>query len=175
MNILMSLSSKHVVILENCGPVDVFVEVERIILNEYLIQKRFKGDLERLRESLNIILTIHDVGSSYLSWKKFTSHQDMEELKSRKIFYQTIEYLFYNVILSRSLFLHISLPGQGPTAGNLDKGFPTMQVLPHFTTHEQTTILPGSWPQLGHGVGSVEDTESCCHWRWGGWKHCRSV
>ena len=59
--------SKHVVILEKCGPVDVYVE----------------GDLEKLRDSENIFLTVHDIGSSYLSWKKFTANPDMADVRTR--------------------------------------------------------------------------------------------
>ena len=59
--------SKHVVILEKCGPVDVYVE----------------GDLEKLRDSENIFLTVHDIGSSYLNWKKFSANPDMADVRTR--------------------------------------------------------------------------------------------
>jgi len=70
--------SKYVVELEKCGPVEIFVE----------------GDLDKLKGSSSVFLTIHDVGTSYESWVKFTQHEDMKEVKDR------------------SLFLHLSLPGQ---------------------------------------------------------------
>ena len=64
---ITNIISKHVVILEKCGPVDVYVE----------------GDLEKLRDSENIFLTVHDIGSSYLNWKKFSAHPDMADVRAR--------------------------------------------------------------------------------------------
>ena len=78
------------VVLEDCGPVDIFVEVRLLTFVtfatwscNYLYNYGCQGDLERLRESDNIFLTVHDVGSSYLSWRKFTNNPDMAEIKAR--------------------------------------------------------------------------------------------
>ena len=70
-----------------------------------------QGDLERLRDSINIIMTLHDVGSSFTSLKKFTDHEDMDQVKAR------------------CLFIHIALPGQSAEADKLNKPFPSVQVL----------------------------------------------
>eukprot|EP00090_Calanus_glacialis_P013875 TRINITY_DN2250_c0_g1_i2.p1 TRINITY_DN2250_c0_g1~~TRINITY_DN2250_c0_g1_i2.p1 ORF type:complete len:322 (-),score=110.47 TRINITY_DN2250_c0_g1_i2:163-1128(-) len=89
--------SKYVVELEQCGPVEVYVE----------------GDLDKLKTSSSVLLTIHDVGSSYNSWVNFTSHEDMKEVKDR------------------SLFLHVCMPGQKAEEDDLspDYMFPSMQML----------------------------------------------
>jgi len=89
--------SKHVVELEQCGQMEVFVE----------------GDLDKLKSCSSVFLTIHDVGSSYHSWVTFTSHEDMQETKTR------------------SLFLHVSLPGQVPEDEDLspDFTFPDLQAI----------------------------------------------
>lgn len=54
-----------------------------IIIIHSLKSMLFQGDLEKLRDSDNIFMTVHDVGSSYLSWKRFTNHPDMTEIKAR--------------------------------------------------------------------------------------------
>jgi len=89
--------SKYVVELEQCGPVEIYVE----------------GDLDKLKNSQSVFLTLHDVGSSYTSWVSFTHHEDMKE------------------VTERSLFLHVSLPGQAPEEDDLspDYVYPTMQTL----------------------------------------------
>lgn len=87
--------SRHVIDLEQCGPITVYVE----------------GDLDKLRDSSNIFLTVHDVGSSYRSWVKFTGHEDMIGVRGK------------------SLFLHVSLPGQTEGAPDLTRDFPAMQDL----------------------------------------------
>jgi len=89
--------SKYVVDLEQCGPVEIYVE----------------GDLDKLKSSQSVFLTIHDVGSSYTSWGSFTQHEDMQE------------------VAGRSLFLHVALPGQVPEDEDLppDYVFPAMHTL----------------------------------------------
>ena len=58
--------SKYVVDLENCGPVDVYVD----------------GDLENGKNGDSVFLTIHGIGSSYKTWATFMNHEDMLETKS---------------------------------------------------------------------------------------------
>eukprot|EP00092_Neocalanus_flemingeri_P002791 GFUD01002988.1.p1 GENE.GFUD01002988.1~~GFUD01002988.1.p1 ORF type:complete len:301 (-),score=93.37 GFUD01002988.1:107-1009(-) len=86
----------HVVNLDNCGPVSVFLQ----------------GDLEKQRDGA-VFLTVHDVGSSYTSWVHWVMDISMEEVRKR------------------SLFLHVSLPGQEHGAEDLPQefAFPKMQEL----------------------------------------------
>jgi len=59
----------HVVQLECCGPVSVYVQ----------------GDLDKLRDSV-VFLTVHDVGASYETWVKFVNEEAMEGIKRRCLF-----------------------------------------------------------------------------------------
>jgi len=86
---------KYVVDLDRCGAADVFVE----------------GDLEKLRDSSNVFLTVHDVGSSYLRWAQFTQHEDMMDIRAR------------------SLFIHVSVCGQAPGSTTIKAAFPSMQAI----------------------------------------------
>jgi protein NDRG1 len=70
-----------------------------------------QGELSKLKATSPVFLTIHDVGSSYKNWVSFTNHEDMKKTKDK------------------SVFLHISLPGQQPAADDLDCGFPNMNTL----------------------------------------------
>merc|ERR1711892_397862 len=90
-----NLPTKHVVTLEQCGSVEVYVE----------------GELSKLKASTPVFLTIHNVGSSYKNWMRFTSQDCMKEAKDK------------------SVFLHVSLPGQQSAADDLDQVFPSMQAL----------------------------------------------
>ena len=56
----------HIVTLEKCGPVSVFVQ----------------GDLEKNKEGV-VFLTVHDVGSSYMSWKQFVMDSSMDDVRKR--------------------------------------------------------------------------------------------
>jgi len=60
-----------------------------------------------------VFLTVHDVGSSYQSWLNFTSHPSMAD------------------VCKRSVFIHVSLPGQEPGAPDLPENyvFPKMREL----------------------------------------------
>jgi len=89
--------NKYVVELDQCGPIEIYVE----------------GDLSKFKSCSSVFLTLHDVGSSYHSWVTFTNHEDMKETKDR------------------SLFLHVSLPGQLPGDYDLsaDFEFPDLQKL----------------------------------------------
>ena len=63
----VSSISRHVVETENCGEMEVYVE----------------GDLDKLRDTSTVFLTVHDVGSSYLSWVQFTRHKEVREVRKR--------------------------------------------------------------------------------------------
>merc|ERR1711892_703297 len=62
--------TKHVVTLEQCGSVEVFVE----------------GELSKLKASTPVFLTIPDVGSSYKNWMRFTSQDCMKDAKDKSVF-----------------------------------------------------------------------------------------
>jgi len=59
----------HVVPLEGCGTVSVFVQ----------------GDLDKLREGY-VFLTLHDVGANHQSWVNFSKHPSMAEITGRSLF-----------------------------------------------------------------------------------------
>lgn len=59
----------HVVPLEGCGSVSVFVQ----------------GDLDKLREGY-VFLTLHDVGANHQSWVNFSKHPSMSEIIGRSLF-----------------------------------------------------------------------------------------
>jgi len=86
----------YVLSLETVGSVSVYLQ----------------GDLEKHREGV-VFLTIHDVGSSYLSMVDFVNHEEMEEIRRR------------------CMFIHVVIPGQEPGAPPLpdDYTFPSMQDL----------------------------------------------
>lgn len=86
----------YVITLENCGPVSVYLQ----------------GDLEKHRDGV-VFLTLHDVGSSYLSMVDFINNEDMEEIRRR------------------CMFMHVVIPGQEPGAPALpdNYSFPSMQDL----------------------------------------------
>merc|ERR1711892_1370222 len=117
-----NLPTKYVVTLEQCGSVEVYVE----------------GDLSKLKASTPVFLTIHDVGSSYKNWMRFTSQDCLKEAKEK------------------SVFLHVSLPGQQPAADDLDQVFPSMQalgmnlvtVLDHLGVKDRGVVV------LGDGAGA---------------------
>lgn len=86
---LMDPSLKHhIVNLEQCGPVSVFIQ----------------GDLEKHKDGV-VFLTVHDLGSSYMSWKQFVMEPSMEDIRRR------------------ASFIHVAIPGQEPGAGDLPKDF----------------------------------------------------
>eukprot|EP00092_Neocalanus_flemingeri_P012881 GFUD01013877.1.p1 GENE.GFUD01013877.1~~GFUD01013877.1.p1 ORF type:complete len:575 (-),score=168.18 GFUD01013877.1:461-2185(-) len=94
---LMDPSLKHhIVNLEKCGPVSVFIQ----------------GDLEKQKDGV-VFLTVHDVGSSYMSWRDFVMDTSMEDIRKR------------------ASFVHVAIPGQEPGASDLQKNFvfPTMKDL----------------------------------------------
>ena len=84
---------RYIVQLENCGPVSIYVQ----------------GDLDKHRDDQAVFLTVHDVGTSYLSMVDFFSHRELAEIRSR------------------SLFLHVSVFGQSPGAEDLGIPFPSLE------------------------------------------------
>eukprot|EP00088_Acartia_fossae_P013757 TRINITY_DN1727_c0_g1_i1.p1 TRINITY_DN1727_c0_g1~~TRINITY_DN1727_c0_g1_i1.p1 ORF type:complete len:330 (-),score=81.83 TRINITY_DN1727_c0_g1_i1:770-1759(-) len=86
--------SRHIIDLEDCGPISVYVQ----------------GDIERMKDG-PVIMTIHDVGSSFHSMVEFSNHADMQEVKSR------------------CLFLHVSVYGQSHKASDLTHDFPSLEKL----------------------------------------------
>lgn len=85
---------RYIVQLEGCGPISVYVQ----------------GDLEKYRgDDQAVFLTVHDVGTSYLSMVDFFSNQELAEIRSR------------------SLFLHVSVFGQSPGAEDLAIPFPSLE------------------------------------------------
>ena len=59
--------SKHVVHLENVGPVNVYVQ----------------GDLDKDKARESVFLSLHGVGSSHQDWVDFFNHEDMQETRDR--------------------------------------------------------------------------------------------
>lgn len=59
----------HIVDLESCGPVSIFMQ----------------GDEKRLKEGV-VFLTVHDVGSTYQSWVTFTKDPSMEDIRRSSVF-----------------------------------------------------------------------------------------
>jgi len=61
--------SKHVVHLENVGPVNVYVQ----------------GDLDKDKGGESVFLTLHGVGGSHQDWVNFFNHEDMRETRDRSL------------------------------------------------------------------------------------------
>ena len=53
------------------------------VVSNKVLNTTLQGDLEKLRDSSNVFLTIHDIGSSYLQWVHFTKHEDMMAIRAR--------------------------------------------------------------------------------------------
>jgi pimeloyl-ACP methyl ester carboxylesterase len=83
--------SRYIFELEKCPPISVYLQ----------------GDLEKQRNG-PVIMTIHDVGSSYRSMVDFVNHPDMAEVKER------------------CMFLHVSMFGQSAEAEELAASFPSL-------------------------------------------------
>ena len=101
-----------------------------------------QGDLKRHRDSANIFLTVHDVGSSYLRWAQFTQHEDLAAVRDR------------------CRFLHVSLPSSPDPAGHVpstqDFGLGLVTVLDQL----QVQRVLG----LGDGVGAaILSRFAVCH------------
>jgi len=61
--------SKHVVELETCGALDVYIQ----------------GDLENGKNGDSVFLTIHGLGNSYKTWVNFMNHEDMVNTRDRSL------------------------------------------------------------------------------------------
>eukprot|EP00092_Neocalanus_flemingeri_P011887 GFUD01012819.1.p1 GENE.GFUD01012819.1~~GFUD01012819.1.p1 ORF type:complete len:880 (+),score=232.59 GFUD01012819.1:62-2701(+) len=121
----------HIVDLENCGPVSVFLQ----------------GDLEKHRDGV-VFLTVHDVGSTYMSWKYFVTDTSMEDIRRR------------------SLFIHVAIPGQEPGAPDLpeDFVFPKMQDLGLNLVSILDTLRIPRVVGIGDGAGANIITRfAMCH------------
>jgi len=114
--------NKQVVQMEKCGQVEVYVE----------------GDLDKLRDTSNVLLTVHDVGSSYLSWVQVTKHEDAREVRAR------------------SVFLHVSVCGQAPDSDELetDFTFPSMQDLGMELVEVLDQLKVKTVVAMGDGAGA---------------------
>jgi len=71
-----------------------------------------QGDLDKCREGV-VFLTVHGAGSSYNTWLDFAGDTKMEDIRKR------------------SVFVHVSLPGQSPGAEDLpsDYMYPSMESI----------------------------------------------
>ena len=73
----------HIVTLDNCGPVSVFLQVDNTRMQRMETVKLYlKGDLEKQRDGA-VFLTVHDVGSSYNCWVDWVMDTSMEEIRKR--------------------------------------------------------------------------------------------
>jgi alpha-beta hydrolase superfamily lysophospholipase len=105
-----------------------------------------QGNLAKLKTTSSVFLTIHDVGSSYKDWVTFTSHEDMKETKDK------------------SLFLHISLPGQQLAGDDLDNVFPDMQTLGMNLVTVLDQLRVSHVVVLGDGAGAnIACRFAMCH------------
>jgi len=111
----------HIIALENCGPVSVFLQ----------------GDEKKLKDGA-VFITVHDVGATYQNWVNFLKDESMVD------------------ILSRSVFLHVAIPGQEPGAQDLPKdfSFPTMQQIGVGLVTILDQLRVKSVVGLGNGAGA---------------------
>ena len=120
----------HVVSLEECGAVSVYVQVtDREDCYYTLSFYSLQGELEKHKEGV-VFLTVHDVGASYLTWKQFVQDISMDDIRKRwgKYMRSLINHYF------RASFIHVALPGQIPGERDLPKDFifPKMKVKSDF-------------------------------------------
>jgi len=111
----------HIIALENCGPVSVFLQ----------------GDEKKLRDGA-VFITVHDVGATYQNWVNFLKDESMVDIQSR------------------SVFLHVAIPGQEPGAQDLPKdfSFPTMQQIGVGLVTILDQLRVKSVVGLGNGAGA---------------------
>jgi len=111
----------HIIALENCGPVSVFLQ----------------GDEKKLKDGA-IFITVHDVGATYQNWVNFLKDESMVDIQSR------------------SVFLHVAIPGQEPGAQDLPKdfSFPTMQQIGVGLVTILDQLRVKSVVGLGNGAGA---------------------
>ena len=88
--------SKYVIDVEDVGPVSVFVE----------------GDLEKLRVSSNIFMTVHTAGTTFQQWVDFNMQEDMRAVRQRfaqfKKCRQGETFLCFKICLQVSFPAHLS-------------------------------------------------------------------
>ncbi|XP_023343988.1 uncharacterized protein ZK1073.1 [Eurytemora carolleeae] len=111
--------SRYIFELENCPPISVYLQ----------------GDLEKQRYG-PVIMTIHNVGSSYRSMVDFINHPEMLEVKNR------------------CMFLHVSLFGQSPEAEELTVNFPSLQDIGMSLVTVLDELRIKSIVLLGDGAGA---------------------
>jgi len=109
----------HIVNLEECGPMSVYVQ----------------GELEKHKEGV-VFLTVHDVGSSFISWKQLVQDTSMDDIRKR------------------ACFIHVAVPGQVPGEMDLPKDFvfPKMKdlglhlvsILDHFRIKQVVGLGDGA-------------------------------
>jgi len=111
----------HIIALENCGPVSVFLQ----------------GDEKKLKDGA-VFITVHDVGATYQNWVNFLKDESMVDIRSR------------------SVFLHVAIPGQEPGAQDLPKdfSFPTMQQIGVGLVTILDQLRVKSVVGLGNGAGA---------------------
>jgi len=111
----------HIIALENCGPVSVFLQ----------------GDEKKLKDGA-VFITVHDVGATYQNWVNFLKDESMVDIRSR------------------SVFLHVAIPGQEPGAQDLPKdfSFPTMQQIGIGLVTILDQLRVKSVVGLGNGAGA---------------------
>jgi len=111
----------HIITLESCGPLSVFLQ----------------GDVERIKDGV-VFLTVHDVGSSYRSWKNFVNLDCLEDVRKR------------------SIFVHVAIPGQEPGAVDLphDFVFPKMKDLGLYLVSVLDFLRVKQVVGLGDGAGA---------------------
>jgi len=96
-----------------------------------------QGDLDKLRDGV-VFFTVHDVGTSFMSWVDFTMCEDMEQIRTR------------------SLFLHVSIPGQEPGAKEMEKEatFPTIDQIAVNLVNILDNLRIKQVVALGDGAGA---------------------
>jgi len=124
-----------------------------------------EGEEKLLKEGM-VFLTVHDVGSSFQTIVNFSHTSAMEEIRQK------------------SVFLHVSVPGQEPQAKDLPKdfAFPTMAqlgvalvtILDQLRVHRVVGIGDGAGanvitrfammhPSRCHGIITINNTATTSH------------
>lgn len=94
------------------------------------------GDLENGKNGDSVFLTIHGIGNSYKTWANFMNHEDMLETKSR------------------SVIVHVCLPGQGEEDPDLDGVFPDLGQLGMSLVSVLDNLRINRVVVLGEGAGA---------------------
>jgi len=96
-----------------------------------------QGDEKKLKDGA-VFITVHDVGATYQNWVNFLKDESMVDIRSR------------------SVFLHVAIPGQEPGAQDLPKdfSFPTMQQIGVGLVTILDQLRVKSVVGLGNGAGA---------------------